>query len=181
MDVQVREWIRAKPRSVQNLVDVFVRNDVRKRASTTLAFVRYVFMKITWQLYDRARQVQMSSTRAQAAQLENDKTTKRVFLHHLRVSYKMYATLTIHESCLDDFHDTVRKRGFILSVVWPLGLVVAWRLKSIFLSYSLPVYVSMTCVFLVLVFLCGIALGCTCALLLIVSFMSRESVAMATN
>ena len=36
--------LRAKPHSVQNLVDVFVQNDVRKRASTTHAFVRFVFI-----------------------------------------------------------------------------------------------------------------------------------------
>ena len=39
-----RHVIRAKPHSVQNLVDVFVQKDVRKRASTTHAFVRFVFI-----------------------------------------------------------------------------------------------------------------------------------------
>ena len=58
--------------------------------------------------------------RSRAAQLENDDTPKTCLSTPppLGVSW---CTLCyhFHESCLDDFHDTVRKRGFILSVVWP--------------------------------------------------------------
>ena len=43
-DTVRKRGFRAKPHSVQNLVDVFVQNDVRKRAPTTLAFVRYIFI-----------------------------------------------------------------------------------------------------------------------------------------
>ena len=46
--------------------------------------------------------------RSRAARLENDEITKRVFLHPLR---SLIYDVRFHESCLDDFHDTVRKRG----------------------------------------------------------------------
>ena len=58
--------------------------------------------------------------RSRAAQLENDETTKRIFLHPSECHIRRTLCENFRESCLDDFHDTVRKHGFILSVVWPL-------------------------------------------------------------
>ena len=58
--------------------------------------------------------------RSRAAQLENDKTTKRIFLHPSECHIRRTLCENFRESCLDNFHHTVRKHGFILSVVWPL-------------------------------------------------------------
>ena len=58
--------------------------------------------------------------RSRAAQLENDETTKRIFLPPSECHIRRMLCENFRESCLDDFHDTVRKRDFILSVVWPL-------------------------------------------------------------
>ena len=60
--------------------------------------------------------------------------TKRVFLHPLGVSYP---TLNFHESCLDDLHDTVQKRGFtLIFVVWPFD----WLCSGIIFKSSFHVY-----------------------------------------
>ena len=107
----------AKPQTVQNLFDVFVQNDVRERPSTTFAFVRLVFILIAKQLYDKARRVQMSST---AAEQRVWKTTKRVLLYPSECHIRCTLRSDFHKSCLDDFHDKIRKRGFILSLDRPL-------------------------------------------------------------
>ena len=88
-----RPLTKGQTNSVQNLVDVFIQNDVRKRASTTYAyaFERFVFILYkspgnctTKQDAYKCRVPQSSSA---AGKLRNDKTclsmTKRVFLHPL--------------------------------------------------------------------------------------------------
>ena len=65
---------RAKPHSVQNLVDVFVQNDVRRELRPhSPSYVTFPY-KSLWQLYDIVGRVQMSST---AAEQRSWKTTKR--------------------------------------------------------------------------------------------------------
>ena len=51
--------------------------------------------------------------RSRAAELENDETTKRIFLHPSECHIRRTLCENFRESCLDDFHDTVRKHGFI--------------------------------------------------------------------
>ena len=110
--------LSTKPHAVQNLVDVFVQTTFERELRPPSPFyVAFSYISLGNCTTKDAYEHQVPQPSSAAGKRRNDKTHLST---PLGVSFKTYAMWNFHESCLDDFHHTVRKRDFIPSVVWPL-------------------------------------------------------------
>ena len=107
--------LSTKPHAVQNLVDIFVQTTFKRelRPHSPL-YVTFSYILLGNCTTKDAYEYQVPQPSSAAGKRRN------ASFYTLRVSYKTYAMWKFHESCLDDFNHTVRKRDFIPSVVWPL-------------------------------------------------------------